>query len=441
MEYRGNKYYFLGIGGIGMSALAQYLFDRGNAVMGYDKTPSLVTEKLTKKGIPVVFDFKVSAIPKIFRHTKVVVVYTPALPEDHPQHLFFRRQGNQIKKRSLLLGEITESTTVFAIAGTHGKTTTASILTHLFDHLKLEFTAFLGGIMNTYQNNIIQKGNQYSIVEADEYDRSFLQLSPDYTCITATDADHLDCYGDFNSMQKAYVTFSEKTSRGLVVARGVSIPGISYGTDRQSDYQAKNILPTDSGYVFDLVTPNHTYRGVFLNAIGPHNLLNALGAIALLDTAGFCLKTAIPALATFEGIHRRMEKGILGNKILIDDYAHHPEEIKVVWQTLKEFYPNKKNLVVFQPHLFSRTHDFKEQFAQVLDLFDEIVLLDIYPAREKPISGVTSQTIADRMKNKKRSMIPRELFFETVQNSNADLVVILGAGDIGNLVQKLKKTA
>ncbi len=439
MNREQKKYCFLGIGGIGMSALAKYLFEQGERVMGYDKTPSNITEQLISMGIPVVFEDSISALPEDFRTADTQIVYTPALPKDHSQLNYFKTQGNNIKKRAVLLGEVTANSIVFAIAGTHGKTTTASILTHLFACMNLEFTAFLGGIMNTFQSNFISNGNIYSIVEADEYDHSFLQLRPDYACVTSMDKDHLDIYGNQDNMKKAFRQFADLADQKVIMAKGLELEGISYAVGEKANFYAKNIQPGKSGYHFDLVTPDKTHEGLYLSAIGRHNLSNAIAAVALLNTAGLTLEKALPALGTFKGIFRRMELIALENKLLIDDYAHHPEEIKAVLQTLSEFYPDESNMVVFQPHLFSRTQDFMEDFAAVLEQFDEIVLMDIYPAREKPIDGVSSDVLLERIKNKNKRKIMDEEFHSTVLQSEADLVLTLGAGDIGIHVQKLKK--
>ena len=441
MIQKGKTYYFLGIGGIGMSSLAKHLFDLGNKVMGYDKTPSAITSNLADMGIPVVFETSISAIPEDFCQQDTQVIYTPAVPSEHPQFQFFRTQGNVIKKRAVVLGEITKDSIVFAIAGTHGKTTTASFLTQLFAYLNLEFTAFLGGIMNQYQSNIIQKGCRYSIVEADEYDRSFLQLYPDFACVTAMDVDHLDIYGDHANMKKAFVKFSKRVSQKMVVAQGVDLNGISYAVEGKASYCAQNISTSEQGYQFDLVTPSQIYDNIYLNAIGRHNLSNAIGALAILDIAGFSISKALPALGNFEGIHRRMDVFSMNDKLIIDDYAHHPEEIKAVLNTVSEFYPNKKNMVVFQPHLFSRTQDFMEGFVEVLDQFDEIVLMDIYPAREQPIAGVNSDLLLELINNQNKRKISEKDFQNTLSQSTAELILVLGAGDIGNHIQKLKKSA
>jgi UDP-N-acetylmuramate--alanine ligase len=441
MNRKGNKYYFLGIGGIGMSALAKFLFDGGNRVMGYDKTSSPITSQLINLGIDVLFDASVTALPEEYRHENTQIVYTPAVPQDHPQLRFFIDQGNQIKKRAAVLGEITKDTVLFAIAGTHGKTTTASFLTHYFAHLNLEFTAFLGGIMNEYQSNLIQKGKRYSIVEADEYDRSFLQLFPDYACITAMDADHLDVYGNHENMKKAFEQFSERVKHKVVVAQGVEMEACRYAVEEKADYYAQSIRVEGSGYRFDLVSPTQTHKDVYLKAMGRHNLSNAIGALAVLDRGGLPLEKALASLGTFKGIHRRMEVFSLENKTVVDDYAHHPEEINAVLKTISEFYPDKHNMVVFQPHLFSRTQDFMEEFVEVLSQFDEIVLMDIYPAREEPIAGVSSDVLLGMIQHQNKRKISDEDFRTTIVNSKADLVLVLGAGDIGNHIQKLKKTA
>ncbi|MBT4826831.1 MAG: UDP-N-acetylmuramate--L-alanine ligase [Flavobacteriaceae bacterium] len=441
MNRKGNKYYFLGIGGIGMSALAKYLFDGGNRVMGYDKTSSPITSQLINLGIDVLFDASVTALPEEYRQENTQIVYTPAVPQDHPQLRFFIDQGNQIKKRAAVLGEITKDTVLFAIAGTHGKTTTASFLTHYFAHLNLEFTAFLGGIMNEYQSNLIQKGKRYSIVEADEYDRSFLQLFPDYACITAMDADHLDVYGNHENMKKAFEQFSERVKHKVVVAQGVEMEACRYAVEEKADYYAQSIRVEGSGYRFDLVSPTQTHKDVYLKAMGRHNLSNAIGALAVLDRGGLPLEKALASLGTFKGIHRRMEVFSLENKTVVDDYAHHPEEINAVLKTISEFYPDKHNMVVFQPHLFSRTQDFMEEFVEVLSQFDEIVLMDIYPAREEPIAGVSSDVLLGMIQHQNKRKISDEDFRTTIVNSKADLVLVLGAGDIGNHIQKLKKTA
>tara|TARA_B100001057_G_scaffold416127_1_gene434002 strand:- start:1991 stop:3328 length:1338 start_codon:yes stop_codon:yes gene_type:complete len=438
MSLKEKKYYFLGIGGIGMSALAKYLFHEGCQVMGYDKTHTPLTTKLAELGLPIIFDGSIDAVPEPFISPETEVIFTPAIPKDHPQLLFFLDQGNPIQKRAALLGEITKSTIVFAVAGTHGKTTTASFLTHLFDYLKMNFSAFLGGIMNGYESNLIRKGDQYSIVEADEYDRSFLKLSPDFACITATDPDHLDVYGTPENIKEAFAQFSSLVSQGVVSKRHVGLGTTSYSIEEQTDYSAQQLRPEAQGYYFDFETPNQKFKNIYISTIGKHNLSNAIAALALMDVAGLPVEKALPALANFKGIQRRMQLFSMGDKLIMDDYAHHPEEIKVVLDTVKEFYPSKKNMVIFQPHLFSRTQYFMTDFANILSKFDEIVLMDIYPARELPISGVTSDVLLEQITNPNKRKIKNEAFQETVIDAMSELVLILGAGDIGNYIHELK---
>ena len=438
MILKDKKYYFLGIGGIGMSALAKYLFLEGYQVMGYDKTPTPLTTKLAELGLPIIFDATIDAVPDPFISPETEVIFTPAIPKDHPQLLFFQDQGNAIQKRAALLGEITKSTIVFAVAGTHGKTTTASFLTHLFDHLNMNFTAFLGGIMNGYESNLIRKGNQYSIVEADEYDRSFLKLSPDFACITTTDPDHLDVYGTPENIKETFAQFSSLVSQGVVAKRHVGLGTSSYSIEEQADYYAQQLRPEAQGYFFNFVTPKQEFKDIYISSIGKHNLSNAIAALALMDVAGLSVEKALPALANFKGIQRRMQLFSMGDKLIIDDYAHHPEEIKAVLDTVIEFYPSKKNTVIFQPHLFSRTQDFMTDFANVLSKFDEVVLMDIYPARERPIPGVTSDVLLEQITNPNKRKIKNEAFRETVIDAVSELVLILGAGDIGNYIHELK---
>ena len=433
------KYYFLGIGGIGMSSLAKFLFDKGYKVMGYDKTPSNNTSKLVLSGIPILFDDEVELIPSDFDKETTQVVYTPAIPEDHAQYNYFIDKGFSIKKRAVLLGEITKDSIVFAIAGTHGKTTTASFLSHLFKYANLDYTAFLGGVLNSDNSNLINRGNKYAIVEADEYDRSFLQLFPDYGCITSIDPDHLDIYGDHSEMVKSFTEFSKKITKKLVLAKELDLDGLTYAVEKEATYYGSNIRANEGGYYFDLNTPDRIFKDVYLNLIGKHNLSNAIGAASLMHVAGLDVEKALPSLAHFKGVSRRMDIFKYNGKTIIDDYAHHPKEIKAVLNTTQSFFKEKTNKVIFQPHLYSRTRDFMEEFAKILSRFDQIALMDIYPAREDPIPGVTSHALLDLINNPNKQIITRNNFTSTVEDPKADLIVILGAGDIGNCVENLKK--
>ena len=439
MDKNGIKYFFLGIGGIGMSSLAKYLFDKGYRVMGYDKTPSDNTSNLVLSGIPILFDDEVDLIPSDYNKETTQVIYTPAIPKDHAQYNYFIDKGYSIKKRAELLGEITKDSIVFAIAGTHGKTTTASFLSHLFKYANLDYTAFIGGILNSENSNLINRGNKYTIVEADEYDRSFLQLFPDYGCITSIDPDHLDIYGDYSEMEKAFTDFSKKISQKLVLASELDIEGFSYAVEKKADYYGSNIRVDEGGYYFDFNTPDRKFKDVYLNLIGKHNLSNAIGAASLMHVAGLDVEKALPSLANFQGVTRRMDIFKYNGKTIIDDYAHHPKEIKAVFNTTQSFFKEKSNKVIFQPHLFSRTRDFIEEFAEILSRFDQVALMDIYPAREDPIPGVNSNALLDLVNNPNKQIISRNNFNSAVEDPKADLVVILGAGDIGTCVENLKK--
>ncbi len=439
MAEKRLTYYFIGIGGIGMSALAKLLFDQGNTVMGYDKTKSPITEMLVSHGIEVVYEDSIEAIPEDFLKKSTQVIYTPAISKSHSQYNYFLKQGNSIKKRSVLLGELTKDSIVFAVAGTHGKTTTCALLIHLFDDTQLEFTAFLGGVMNKHECNLIQKGSDYSIVEADEYDKSFLQLDPSFACITSMDADHLDIYGTKENLEETFVAFSKKVKKQLVVAKGIPLEGITYAVNSPADYYAKNIKTKDLGYIFDLVTPNGVFKEVYLNLIGIHNLSNAVAAAAMADLGGLPLKSTLKAFSSFPGINRRMNVFNFVDKTIIDDYAHHPTEIKSVVDTLKEQYPESKHAVIFQPHLFSRTQAFMEDFATILSEFEEVLLLDIYPARELPIKGVTSEVLLEKISCQNKRIILKKELVEWVGKIDANVIAVLGAGDIGNEVNKIKK--
>ena len=385
------------------------------------------------------YEDSIEVMPEDFLKKSTQVIYTPAISKSHSQYNYFLKQGNSIKKRSVLLGELTKDSIVFAVAGTHGKTTTCALLIHLFDYTQLEFTAFLGGVMNKHEGNLIQKGSDYSIVEADEYDKSFLQLDPSFACITTMDADHLDIYGTKENLEETFVAFSKKVKKQLVVAKGMPLDGITYAVDSPADYYAKNIKTKDLGYTFDLVTPNGVFEEVYLNLIGIHNLSNAVAAAAMADLGGLPLKSTLKAFSSFPGINRRMNVFNSAGKTIIDDYAHHPTEIKTVVDTLKERYPESKHAVIFQPHLFSRTQDFMEDFATILSEFEEVLLLDVYPARELPIKGVTSEVLLEKISCQNKRKILKNELVEWVDKIDANVIAVLGAGDIGNEVKKIKK--
>ncbi|QLE01810.1 UDP-N-acetylmuramate--L-alanine ligase [Galbibacter sp. BG1] len=439
-----HNVYFIGIGGIGMSGLARYFKFIGKEVAGYDKTPSEITRGLEDLGIAIHFDDDVEKIPADFKNKEnTLVVYTPAVPKDHSEYQYFIANGFEVQKRAAVLGLITKDSYCFAVAGTHGKTTTSSILAHILKETGTSITAFLGGVSENFNSNFLIEGSDYTVVEADEFDRSFLHLSPTVACVTSMDADHLDIYGDKETLEQTFVEFSDKIKPNgkLFVRNGLPIKGITYGIEDDSDYTIQNITITNSTYLFDLVTPTETIVGVTFNKPGKHNLLNALAALAMATTLGTPLSRLAEALASFKGIKRRFSYQINEeNLVYIDDYAHHPTEIDAVYEAVRSAHPNKKIAAIFQPHLFSRTKDFAPEFSKSLTRFDEIILLDIYPAREKPIEGITSNWLLEMIENPNKQKVSKENLSTAVLNSDAQVFLTLGAGDIGLEVNTIKKT-
>ena len=435
--------YFIGIGGIGMSALARYFVDSGNKVSGYDKTPSEITKALENIGVKIHFEDAINAIPLEFKNqSSTLVVYTPAIPKSHLEFNYFIDNGFEVKKRSEVLGDITKNTFCFAVAGTHGKTTTTSILGHLLKECNVNMTAFLGGISENYNSNLIVNGTEVTAVEADEFDRSFLTLSPDYACITSMDADHLDIYGDASELKKSFKDFTKKIKpKGkLFVRNGLPIEGITYGIEDNSDYTAQNIRIENGTYVFDVKTPIAILEDFKFNLPGRHNLSNALIALAMSVEYGLPRPQLAKALASYKGVKRRFTYQIkTDDLVFIDDYAHHPEEINAVHHAVREMYPNEKVLAIFQPHLFSRTKDFADEFAEALSQFDEVILLDIYPARELPIEGVNSSWLLSKISNQNKTLIGKKSLIKNIKLSSAKIILTIGAGDIGEEVKTIKK--
>ena len=438
-----NSVYFIGIGGIGMSALARYFVAKGLTVGGYDKTKTEITDALEDLGVLVHFEDDIKHIDHNFLDAETtLVVYTPAIPKSHNELNHFNSNGFQVMKRSQVLGEITKQTFCLAVAGTHGKTTTTSILGHLLNACDVEVTAFLGGISENYNSNLILNGTKVTVVEADEFDRSFLTLSPDYACITSMDADHLDIYGDASELVKSFEDFAKKIKPNgkLFVRNGLPIKGITYGIEDNADYSVKNIKIINGSYVFDVQTPHTLLENFKFSLPGRHNLSNALIALAMSVEYGLPHPQLAKALASYKGVKRRFTYQIkTENLVYIDDYAHHPEEINAVHQAVREMYPDKKVLAIFQPHLFSRTQDFANEFAQSLSKFDEIILLDIYPARELPIEGVTSKWLLDKIENKNKQLVQKSELITAINASNASVILTIGAGDIGEEVKHIKK--
>ncbi|MDD7886574.1 UDP-N-acetylmuramate--L-alanine ligase [Flavivirga sp. 57AJ16] len=438
-----HNIYFVGIGGIGMSALARYFHANGKCVAGYDKAQTEITDDLVVLGIAVHFEDLIDNIPASFLNIeKTLVVYTPAIPKNHLELTYFHDHAYRVLKRSQILGLITAHTFCLAVAGTHGKTTTTSILGHLMNECHVPLTAFLGGISENYNSNLILNGTDVSVVEADEFDRSFLALSPDMACITSMDADHLDIYGDPSELRRSFEDFSRKLKPNgkLFVRNGLPLQGITYGIEDGSDYAIQNIKIENGTYVFDVKTPKTVLESLRFNLPGRHNLLNALVALAMAIEYGCPYQQLTKALVDYKGVKRRFTYHIkTDDLIFIDDYAHHPEEINAVHQAIREMYPNKKVLAIFQPHLYSRTRDFIDGFAKSLSQFDELILLDIYPARELPIEGVTSAWLLNKIKTKNKQLVDKKELLSTIHNSHAQIVLTIGAGDIGEQVKRIKK--
>lgn len=432
-----HNIYFIGIGGIGMSALAKYFHANGKQVAGYDKTATKITEGLQQSGIEIHFDDSIDSIPTNYKNTKeTLVVFTPAIPKEHKELNFFRDHGFNIMKRAEVLGLITQNSFCFAVAGTHGKTTTSTILGHIMQ--PYHATSFLGGISENYHSNLILGQDQVSVVEADEFDRSFLKLSPNIACITSTDADHLDIYEEHSELKESFEEFANLVTDKLFVAKGIDIDGISYAVNEDADYQIKNLTIENGNYVFDIKTPKTVVEKVQFSLPGKHNLMNALAAFAMADSYNIPVDSIKNSLKTFKGVERRFSYRIKSDDlVLIDDYAHHPTEINAVYQAVKEMYPNEDYLAIFQPHLFSRTQDFADDFASSLEQFNQVRLLDIYPARELPIEGVNSDWLLSKINNENKKLTYEKNLVSEIQNSTAKVVVMLGAGDIGTMIDRV----
>jgi UDP-N-acetylmuramate--alanine ligase len=432
-----HNVYFIGIGGIGMSAIARYFAANGKHVAGYDKTPSQITEVLGGLSVKIHFEDAIKNIPISFLNKdKTLVVYTPAVPKNHTELNYFLNNNFQVLKRSQILGKITDNTFCLAVAGTHGKTTTSSILGHIMQPSLA--TAFLGGIAENYNSNLILGEDKISVVEADEFDRSFLQLSPNIACITSMDADHLDIYGKAEVLQQSFVAFSQKVTDTLIVVKGLPIEGLTYAVNEDADYKAFNLKIESGKYIFDVQTPSETIKNIEFNLPGKHNVMNALAALAIADVYGIPLGNIKNSLSTFKGVKRRFSYKIKTNDfVLIDDYAHHPTEINAVESSIREMYPDEKVLVVFQPHLFSRTRDFLNDFANALSKFDEVLLLDIYPARELPITGISSEVLLNKVENAHKKLTQKNNLLKDIKNSDAKVVAMLGAGDIGVMIKEV----
>lgn len=437
-----NTLYFIGVGGIGMSALARYYKGLGCEVHGYDKTETSLTKKLVQEGIIIHYEDDLKYIPDQVD----LVIYTPAVPKDHKELNYFISNGFEVKKRAEVLGMISRNRQAIGIAGTHGKTTTSAILTHILRTGGIDCTAFLGGIAQNFHSNFVTGESNWVVIEADEYDRSFLQLTPQYAVILSMDADHLDIYENEDYMHDGFTRFAEQTkSNGKVFLRhGLKlkrkeIPTETFGVDGGM-YQAKNLRVENGYFVFDFESPVEKIDNILFTLPGRHNVENASAAISVAQQLGVKGESIKKALASFKGIKRRFELVYRNEDVVyIDDYAHHPTELNAAVNAARALFPNRKICGIFQPHLYSRTRDFAAGFAAALDQLDEIILMDIYPARELPMEGVTSKIIFEKMKNPNKVMQAKEELMDHLKTRNFDVLLTLGAGDIDTFVEPIKR--
>ncbi len=441
-----QRIYFIGIGGIGMSALARYFNTQGVKVSGYDKTPTPLTDDLVKEGIQIHFEDDLTQIDK----EATVIVYTPAIPAEHKELNFYRDNGYNVVKRSDVLQWVTENAFTIGVAGTHGKTTTTSMTAHILRHTGYGCNAFLGGIASNYGTNFWSHEKNVVVVEADEYDRSFLKLAPNVAVITAVDPDHLDIYGTAEEVLKAFGQYTDKIkSNGVLIQKyGTEFPintankeVFTYAyKEPKASFHTSDLKVIDGSYQFDLVHPKGIVNNVVLNMGGLHNVENATAAMAIALQLGIDENKIKEAVASFLGVKRRFEFKIkTANKVLIDDYAHHPEELNALISGVRSLYPNEKMVLVFQPHLYSRTQDQAAGFIEILSKADEVILLPIYPARELPIPGVSSDILLDKMTVAKKTVMSKEQLFEWASNTKDKLIVMAGAGDIDACITKVKE--
>ena len=451
MNLKGiNMVYMLGIGGIGMSALARYFASMGVVVCGYDRTSTALTDALQSEGIAISFRDDVASLPAALqKNDRLLVVYTPAIPAENSLLKYFRENGFNLHKRSQVLGWITANSFNISVAGTHGKTTTATCITHLLLAADKKCNAFLGGISTNYQSNVVlNKEANISVAEADEFDRSFLQLFPDIAVVTSVDADHLDIYGESGSVLAAFQEFTGRIQPSGVLISREGLPlrtpkGIQHLTyaigSKTADVAAENIQVREGAFYFDLLLSGNTVSTIKCGLPGRHNIENALAAIAVALQLGIDVEDIAAAVATFKGVKRRFEYILNSDKIrFIDDYAHHPREISSCLEAIRELYPAKKLTGIFQPHLYTRTRDFLPEFARSLEALDELILLDIYPAREQPIPGVTSEALLQEVSLSRKFLLTPEKLVNAVKALNPEVLVTMGAGDIDKLVEPLK---
>jgi UDP-N-acetylmuramate--alanine ligase len=446
--------YFVGIGGIGMSALALYFSKGGFTIAGYDRTGTAITRSLTKNGCTITFTDEVDALPELFRspssRDKVLIVYTPAIPRESRILSFFRTNEYQIYKRSEILGEISKNTDTLAVAGTHGKTTVSTMIAHLLKQSHVDCSAFLGGISKNYESNLLLGESRFTVMEADEFDRSFHRLQPLIAVVTSLDADHLDIYGDHATMIAAYNEFCAKIRNGgdlivnarirkdIIVPEGVTCH--TYGLDEEAEYRSYDIIHCKDYYSFSFKSPAVTIEDLHFAFPGIINIENFTAAIAVALMCGVTEQEIRKAVLLFQGVRRRFDIRInVPGLAFVDDYAHHPEEIRACITCVKEFFAGRKVTGIFQPHLFSRTQDHADGFAKILDQLDEAILLPIYPAREKPIEGVSSELIFNKMKSTKKRLLQKSDIPALLDSSQIDVLLTIGAGDIDTLVAPIEE--
>jgi UDP-N-acetylmuramate--alanine ligase len=441
--------YFLGIGGIGMSALARYFNQQGKIVGGYDKTPTPLTHELQAEGIQIHFEDLGPSIPKSFQNIdETLIVITPAIPSNLGERLYFVHSGFTILKRAEVLGIITRSSMALTVAGTHGKTTTSTLLAHILQSSGIGCTAFLGGISSNYESNYLtHPSSPYTVIEADEFDRSFLQLNPFASIVTSVDPDHLDIYGDTAHFKEGFKQFVNQIDpRGFLVGHvdlGFTHTNLlTYSVDKKADYSGSNLRFENGTFLFDLITPTGIWKSVELGIPGIHNAENAIACIALSEQIGLTENQIRKALSSFKGVKRRFEYHVKTEQLVyIDDYAHHPTEIHALISSVRLLYPGKKITGIFQPHLFSRTRDFFDGFVQELSTLDNCILMPIYPAREEPISGVNSEALLSKITSSEKALFDPNQILEFLKNNTSEERVILtiGAGDIDRIVQPIKQ--
>lgn len=453
MELKDIKaVYFVGAGGIGMSAIARYFIHRGVVVAGYDKTPSALTKQLEKEGLIIHYDENVDEIPHACRDkASCLVVYTPAIPANHKELAWFRDNGFEVQKRAQVLGILTRTHKGLCVAGTHGKTTTSTMCAHIMHQSHVDCNAFLGGISKNYGTNyILSDTSDYVVIEADEFDRSFHWLRPWMTVITATDPDHLDIYGTKEAYLESFRHYTELIQPGgaLIIHTNLEMkPNVPEGVKTYTysrddgDFHAENIKIENGEITFDFVSPVENIHGVKLGQPVPINIENGVAAMALAQLNGCTAKEIVYGMGTYHGVERRFDFKIRNDRhVLLSDYGHHPKEILQCAKSLRELYPGRKITAIFQPHLYTRTRDFYKDFASALSHFDEVILTEIYPAREQPIPGVTSQLIYDNLKPEvEKSMIQKADVIDMVKSRDFDVLVTLGAGDLDNMVPQIEK--